>query len=96
MGAVRSNARGERIVEPHRVAESRFHMECRLVDVVSISQEQPLGGSMVFGEVLRFHVADELFEDYRINPDKLRAIGRMGGPTYARTTEQFDLERPKL
>ena len=50
----------------------------------------------MLGEVLRFHLADELFEDYRINPDRLRAVGRMGGPTYARTTDRFDLERPKL
>lgn len=82
-------------VTPARVAESRFHMECRLVEIVSVS-EQPLGGSLVLGEVLRFHVAEELFEDYRIDPDKLRAIGRMGGPTYTRTTDRFDLERPRL
>jgi flavin reductase (DIM6/NTAB) family NADH-FMN oxidoreductase RutF len=82
-------------VKPARVQESRFHMECKLVDVVSVSK-QPLGGSLVLGEVLRFHVADELFEDYRIAADKLRAVGRMGGPTYARTTDRFDLERPKL
>src|SRR4051812_7330159 len=60
-------------VKPPRVAESRFHMECRLVDVVSVSK-RPLGGSLVLGEVLRFHVADELFEDYRIDPDKLRGV----------------------
>jgi flavin reductase (DIM6/NTAB) family NADH-FMN oxidoreductase RutF len=82
-------------VKPPRVAESRFHMECRLVDIISVSK-QPLGGNLVLGEVLRFHVADELFEAYRIDPDKLRAIGRMGGPTYARTNDRFDLERPKL
>ena len=68
-------------------------MECKLVDVVSVSK-QPLGGSLVLGEVLRFHVTDELFDNYRIAPEKLRAVGRMGGPSYARTTDRFDLERP--
>jgi flavin reductase (DIM6/NTAB) family NADH-FMN oxidoreductase RutF len=82
-------------VSPARVSESRFQMECKLVDVVSVSK-QPLGGSLVLGEVLRFHVADELFDNYRIAPEKLRAVGRMGGPSYARTTDRFDLERPKL
>jgi flavin reductase (DIM6/NTAB) family NADH-FMN oxidoreductase RutF len=82
-------------VKPARVRESRFHMECKLVDVVSVSK-QPLGGSLVLGEVLRFHVTDELFDNYRIAPEKLRAVGRMGGPSYARTTDRFDLERPKL
>jgi flavin reductase (DIM6/NTAB) family NADH-FMN oxidoreductase RutF len=83
------------LVRPARVAESRVNMECRLVQVVHVSAK-PLGGSLVLGEVLRFHVADELFSDFRIDPDKLRAIGRMGGPTYARTTDRFNLERPKV
>lgn len=82
-------------VKPARVAESRVHMECKLVDIVSVSR-QPLGGSLVLGEVLRFHVADALFNDYRIDPDGLQAIGRMGGPTYSRTRDRFDLQRPKL
>lgn len=82
-------------VKPARVAESRFQMECKLVDVVSVST-QPLGGSLVIGEVLLFHVADEIVDDYRIDVDKLRAVGRMGGPSYTRTTDRFDLERPKL
>ena len=82
-------------VKPSRVGESRFHMECKLVEIVSVSR-QPLGGNLVLGEVVRFHVADDLFEDYRIDPDKLRAIGRMGGPTYARTMDRFDLLRPKF
>jgi flavin reductase (DIM6/NTAB) family NADH-FMN oxidoreductase RutF len=56
---------------------------------------KPLGGSLVLGEVLRFHIADELWDDYRIDPNKLRPIGRMGGPTYTRTTDRFDLVRPK-
>jgi flavin reductase (DIM6/NTAB) family NADH-FMN oxidoreductase RutF len=82
------------IVRPERVAESRFHMECKLFEIVSVSKE-PLGGSIVLGEVLRFHVADELFQDYRIDPNKLKAIGRMGGPSYVRTMDRFEMERPR-
>jgi flavin reductase (DIM6/NTAB) family NADH-FMN oxidoreductase RutF len=83
------------LVKPARVGESKVNMECRLVQVVHVSPK-PLGGSLVLGEVLRFHVADELFEDFRIDPDVLRPIGRMGGPTYTRTTDRFDMERPKI
>ena len=83
------------LVRPARVAESRASMECSLVQVVHVSPK-PLGGSIVLGEVLRFHVADELFDSYRIDPDLLRAVGRMGGPTYARTTDRFNLERPSF
>ena len=83
------------LVKPARVAESRVNMECRLMEVVEVSTK-PLGGSLVLGEVLRFHVADELFDDFKIDPDLLRAIGRMGGPTYTRTTDRFNMERPKV
>ena len=81
------------LIKPARVAESHVHMECRLLQVVQVS-DQPGGGSLVLGEVLRFHVRQDLIDNFRIDPDKLRAIGRMAGPTYVRTTDRFDLERP--
>lgn len=81
-------------VRPARVWESRVQMECRLLQIVTVS-EQPLGGSLVIGEIVLFHVADDLIEDFRIEPGRLRAVGRMGGPTYIRTTDRFDLVRPK-
>jgi flavin reductase (DIM6/NTAB) family NADH-FMN oxidoreductase RutF len=81
------------LIKPARVAESHIHMECRLLQVVQVS-DQPGGGSLVLGEVLRFHVREGLVENFRIDPDKLRAVGRMAGSTYVRTSDRFDLERP--
>jgi flavin reductase (DIM6/NTAB) family NADH-FMN oxidoreductase RutF len=83
------------LVAPPRVQESHINMECRLVQVVHVSAK-PLGGSIVLGEVLRFHVRDEVVESFKVDPDKLRAIGRMGGPTYVRTTDRFDMARPEF
>ena len=82
------------LVKPPRVAESKAQMECRLVQVVHVSTK-PLGGSIVLGEVFRFHVSDAICEQYRVEPDLLRPVGRMGGPTYVRTTDRFNLDRPK-
>lgn len=82
------------LVKPPRVKESHIHMECRLLQIVDVSAK-PLGGSIVLGEVLRFHIDDALFENFTIDPDKLHPIGRMGGPTYTRTTDRFDMVRPK-
>ena len=82
------------LVKPPRVKESHINMECRLLQIVDVSAK-PLGGSLVIGEVLRFHIDDALFDNYKIDPDKLHAIGRMGGPTYTRTTDRFDMTRPK-
>jgi flavin reductase (DIM6/NTAB) family NADH-FMN oxidoreductase RutF len=81
------------IVKPPRVKESMVNMECTLVQIIEISAK-PLGGSLVIGEVRRFHVQDEVGDQFKIDPDRLRAIGRMGGATYARTTDRFDMERP--
>jgi flavin reductase (DIM6/NTAB) family NADH-FMN oxidoreductase RutF len=83
------------LVKPPRVSECKIAMECKLVQIVKFGTG-PGSGCTVFGEVLRFHIADELFDNYRIDPDKLRAIGRMGGPTYTRTRDRFELLRPNL
>jgi flavin reductase (DIM6/NTAB) family NADH-FMN oxidoreductase RutF len=80
-------------VRPARVSESPVNLECRLIQIVEISA-RPLGGSMVFGEIVRFHVRDGIAEGFKIDPEKLNAVGRMGGPTYTRTHDRFDLIRP--
>ncbi|MGO8720916.1 MAG: flavin reductase family protein [Acidobacteriaceae bacterium] len=82
------------LVRPPRVAESHVQMECRLQQVIHVSTA-PLGGSLVLGEVLRFHVRASLLDNFRVDPEKLHAIGRMAGSTYTRTRDRFDMERPK-
>lgn len=83
------------LVKPPRVRESRVQMECRLHQLIVVS-ERPQGGCLILGQVLRIHVADELLDGFRIDADKLRAIGRMGGNTYSRTKDRFDLQRPMV
>jgi flavin reductase (DIM6/NTAB) family NADH-FMN oxidoreductase RutF len=82
------------LVKPPRVAESKVQMECRLHQIVRVS-DKPGGGILVLGEVLRFHVLESLLDGYKIDPEKLSAIGRMGGPSYVRTHDRFDMLRPK-
>ncbi len=83
------------LIRPPRVAESKIQMECRLRQVVHVS-ELPGGGNLVLGDVLRFHIQEEiLIDDYKIDPARLLAVGRMGGPTYARTRDLFEMQRPK-
>jgi flavin reductase (DIM6/NTAB) family NADH-FMN oxidoreductase RutF len=83
------------LVRPPRVGESRASMECELLQAVHVSPK-PLGGSLVIGEVLRFHVDDSIVDNFKVDPASLTAIGRMGGPTYCRTTDRFDMVRPKV
>lgn len=82
------------IVSPPRVAECPIHFECRVSQIITIS-EAPGGGSLVLGEVVFIHVAPQVqLGNDKIDPNKLNAVGRMGGPTYCRTKDLFDLQRP--
>ncbi|MGP0074424.1 MAG: flavin reductase family protein [Bryobacteraceae bacterium] len=81
------------IVKAPRVAESHINMECRLLYTLSMSALVN-GGNLVLGEVVRFHIDDAYFNNYRIDQDKLRAIGRMAGNSYTRTEDRFDMIRP--
>ena len=83
------------IVGPPRVKESHVNMECTLLQTIEVSNK-PMGGTLILGEVVRFHVNDAIFEDFRIDSDKLGAVGRLAGNTYCRTQDRFDLIRPQV
>jgi flavin reductase (DIM6/NTAB) family NADH-FMN oxidoreductase RutF len=82
------------LVRAPRVAESPAHMECKLRQVIYTSQN-PGGGVIVLGEIVRFHVRADLIENFRIDPEGLDAIGRMAGNTWVRTRDRVELVRPK-
>ena len=52
-------------------------------------------GVIVLGEVVRFHVREELFDYFRIDPAALDALGRMAGNTWVCTRDRVELVRPK-
>jgi flavin reductase (DIM6/NTAB) family NADH-FMN oxidoreductase RutF len=81
-------------VRPPRVAESPAQMECKLLQVIYTSHA-PRGGVIVLGEVVRFHVRAGLFENFRIDPAGLDAVGRMAGNTWVRTRDRVEIIRPK-
>ena len=81
-------------VRPPRVAESTAQMECKLLQVVYIGRATG-AGVIVVGEVVRFHVREDLVENYRIDPAGLDAVGRMAGNTWVRTRDRIELIRPK-
>lgn len=81
-------------VRPPRVAEAPVAFECALERFVHFG-EGPLAANVVFGRILRAHVADAVLDAAgKPDPAKLDLIGRMGGDTFTRTRERFDLIRP--
>jgi flavin reductase (DIM6/NTAB) family NADH-FMN oxidoreductase RutF len=81
-------------VKPPRVKESPVSMECELIQVVTLSNG-PLGGHLVIGRVVHFHADDAIWKEGRLRHQDLKAIGRMEGAWYARTTDAFELPRPE-
>lgn len=82
------------VIRPPRVAESPAQMECKLLQVIYTSHKAG-GGVIVLGEVVRFHVREDLVDNYRIDPAGLDAVGRMAGNTWVRTRDRVELVRPK-
>lgn len=76
------------------VAESLAKMECRMKMIVPMGN-RPTSGMLVIGDILCFHLDERIFDNYRIDPEALDAVGRMGGFTYTRTRDRFDIARPK-
>jgi flavin reductase (DIM6/NTAB) family NADH-FMN oxidoreductase RutF len=81
-------------VRPPRVAESPAQMECKLLQII-YTGHAPASGVIVLGEVLRFHLRENLVEDFRVDPAGLDAVGRMAGNTWVRTRDRFELIRPE-
>lgn len=83
------------IVSCPLVKESRINMECRLIEIVEVSNKL-LGGAFIIGEVVCFHIDDEVIDNFKIDPNKLDTVGRMGGSSYTRTRDRFELARPDI
>ena len=80
------------LVAPPRVAEAPVAMECRLDRVVEVGRS---GGAIIIGEILLWHVRDDLLVGGRLDMGRLDAIGRLSGAGYTRTRDRFEMPRPK-
>jgi flavin reductase (DIM6/NTAB) family NADH-FMN oxidoreductase RutF len=82
------------VVRPPRVAESPVSFECQLYHIIDFSTE-PNGGSFVIGRIVSIHIKDAHLKEGKLDRNSLDLVGRMGGMQYTRTTERFDMVRPK-
>jgi flavin reductase (DIM6/NTAB) family NADH-FMN oxidoreductase RutF len=81
-------------VAPHLVAESPVNLECELVEIRTYG-DQGGAGNLVVGRVVLMHIDKSTVGDTgAVLPDRLRAVGRMGGEDWVRTRETFPMPRP--
>jgi len=97
-----------KLIKPPRVKESAFSMECELYESVPLVDKspnaKPSAGMLILGLIKLIHVRNDVIvhptasnptaRDFTIDPAKLRAISRMGGITYGRIGEGFEIPRP--
>jgi hypothetical protein len=50
--------------------------------------------SLALGEIVCFHVRDDLYQDGRIDMHALRPVGRLAGHLYTHVHDIFEMKRP--
>lgn len=80
-------------VAPPGVAESPIQFECELIQIVPVG-EGPLAANVIIGKILLMNIDDSVLDaSGKIDPQRLDLIGRMGGRSYCRTTQRFELPK---
>lgn len=76
------------------VKEAKVRMECRLVQAIPLGGDGP-GSDLFIGEIVRFHIDEEIYKDGRTDPRALNAVSRLAGSSYAEIGKIFSIDRPK-
>ncbi|MFY0628053.1 MAG: flavin reductase family protein [Reichenbachiella sp.] len=84
------------LVQPKRVKESPFQMECKVEQIVPLGGDKG-SGNLVLCRVLKFHVNENCLDGELIDPHKLDLVGRNGANNYTRASGAsiFELIKPR-
>ena len=79
-----------------RVAESPAQFECRYLSTHRLRGSSPHGWvDVVYGEVMRIHVADEVITpEGKLDIPRIRPLARLGYYDYTSVTETFEMKIP--
>jgi len=82
------------VVTPPRIAQAAVSFECATRQIIRFDPGVPMSGNLILGTVLQVYLRDDVIDDrLRIDPSKLRTVGRLGGPHYCSTRDRFTLAR---
>ena len=82
-----STSESEKIAPPC-IKESPVSMECKLEKVVEIGDKNHF---LFIGEVVLFHINDDMFENGAVVSQKIHAVGRLEGSFYSHVSDIFEL-----
>ena len=75
-------------IAPPCIKESPVSMECKLEKVVDVGDKNNF---LIIGEVVLFHINDDMFENGAVVPHRIHAVGRLGGTFYSHVSNIFEL-----
>ena len=77
-------------VRPPTVEEAKISFECELHKIIEIGDGSPGSGFIVIGTIVMFHIDDSVYENGRVNLEKLGPVGRLSGNNYTKITNTFE------
>lgn len=86
------------LVKPFRVKESPVQLECKVRQVIPLSNSGG-AGNLVICEILLMHINDDVLDaNGKIDPQKIDLVARMGGNFYSRASGDalFEVRKPGL
>jgi flavin reductase (DIM6/NTAB) family NADH-FMN oxidoreductase RutF len=86
-----------RLVRPPRVAASPAALECKVLQIVDLSDldGSPVHRHVVFGQVIGVHIDDRFIKNGRLDTAAMQPIARCGYSDYTVVDKVFAVARPK-
>ncbi len=83
------------LVQPMRVAESPFQMECKVQQIIPLGEKNG-SGNLVVCEVVKIHFDEAVLQDGVIEPNLIRLVGRNSANYYSKAFDNaiFEIEKP--
>jgi flavin reductase (DIM6/NTAB) family NADH-FMN oxidoreductase RutF len=87
-----------KLVRPPRVAASPCALECRLLQIIDLTdlQGRPSQRHVAFGQVVGIHIADRFIRDGRLDTAAMVPLARCGYADYSVVDKVFAMARPRL
>lgn len=74
--------------------EANVRLEMTLHQHVPIKKDQQTTADLLLLEVVGYQIAEDVYQDGKIDPRALQAVSRLAGNSYATIGEIFDIKRP--